>query len=67
MGQLSENGCGLIFKNGISGFNSLSNSEAHTGVFRDEDVVAWSRDGLHFGHKSGPSVCRENEGEEKIV
>lgn len=67
MGQLTENGSGFIFKNGFGGFNGLSNPEAHAGVFRDEDVVAWSRDGLHFGHKVGPGVWRENEGEEKIV
>ena len=45
----------------------MPNAEAHAGVFRDEDVVAWSRDGLHFGHKVGPGEWRENEGEEKIV
>jgi hypothetical protein len=45
----------------------LSDAEAHAGVFRDEDVVAWSGYGLHFSPKNGLPMWRGSEGEEKFV
>lgn len=67
VGQLPQNGSGVFFKNALGGFDGLSDAEAHAGVFRDEDVVAWSGYGLHFSPKNGLPMWRGSEGEEKFV
>jgi hypothetical protein len=45
----------------------LADAKTHAGVLRDENVVAWSRDGLHFRSQPGLRVWRECEGGEEIV
>lgn len=67
MGQLSQNSGGSFFENGFGGFDGLLDAKTHAGVCRDENVVAWSGDGLHFRHQPGLRVWRDYEGEEEIV
>jgi len=46
--EFAEDGGGFFAEEVLSGFEGLLNAEAHAAVFCDEDLVAWSLDGLHL-------------------
>ena len=65
--QLSKNGGGACLEDLLGGLDGLADAKAHAGVLCDENVIAWSVDGLHFRPDPAFRVWRDDEGNEKIV